>query len=167
MEIVCKGITDGRLDDIYGCKGTEFAEGRMPARSFPLEIRDAPAGTASYAVIFDDPDSVPVCGFKWIHWLVSGLRSRTLPEDASRTCDDIVQGVNSWYPEDVGDRMKASCYGGPYPPDREHIYVITVLALDFIPVLKKGFTYDELMKVTKGHVLATAKLNGAYSPRNA
>ena len=45
--------------------------------------------------------------------------------------------------------------------------MITVLALDFIPVLKQGFTYDELMKVTKGHVLATAVLKGAYSPRNA
>ena len=167
MEIVCKGIKDGRLDDIYGCKGTEFLYGHLPARSFPLEINGAPSGTASYAVIFDDPDSVPVCGFKWIHWLVSGLRKNSLPEDASRTCSDIVQGVNSWYQNGLDDRIRASCYGGPYPPDREHVYVITVLALDFIPVLKTGFTYDELMKVTKGHVLASASVKGAYSPRNA
>ncbi len=165
MDITSAAVNDGVLDERFGCNGQDFAPGDMPSRSFPLEIVGAPAGTASFAVIFDDPDSVPVCGFKWVHWLVTGLKTPKLPEDASRESDDIVQGVNSWYGRDVFDINAASRYGGPYPPDKVHTYVITVLALDFVPVLRTGFTYEDLEKVTKGHVLAKATLKCKYPPK--
>ncbi len=165
MEISSTAVKDGVLEERFGCNGQDFAPGDMPSRSFPLKIEGAPSGTASFAVVFDDPDSVPVCGFKWVHWLVTGLKSAELPEDASRECGDIVQGVTSWYQHGLDDRNAASRYGGPYPPDREHTYVVTVLALDFVPVLRTGFSYDDLAMVTKGHVLAKASLKCRYPPR--
>ncbi|AGI47983.1 conserved hypothetical protein TIGR00481 [Thermoplasmatales archaeon BRNA1] len=165
MDVSSPAFADGKLADKYGCKGTEFNAANMPSLSFPLKIEGAPAGTASFAIIFDDPDSVPVCGFKWVHWLVAGLQKNGLEEDASRKASGIVQGVTSWYGHGSDDRDLVSCYGGPYPPDRPHEYVLTVLALDFVPVLRNGFDYDTLMKVAKTHILAKATLKGVYSPR--
>ena len=165
MEISCSGIVDGVIEDRFGAKGTEFTYGGMSSRSLPVKIEDAPAGTASFAIIFDDPDSVPPCGFKWIHWLVAGLKKTELPENASQEDGSLIQGVNSWYGHGIDDRFKASFYGGPSPPDREHTYVLTVLALDFVPVLRTGFDIDELMRVSNTHVLAKAVVKGRYSPR--
>ena len=163
MIVESEAFEGGVIAEKYGKRGTEFGTGHMPALSFPLKISDAPAGTASFAIIFDDPDSVPVCGFKWVHWLVAGLKKTELPEDASRTDRDIIQGVNSWYPRDTDDKLKASFYGGPAPPNCPHTYVLTVLALDVIPALRSGFDYDTLMKVADTHILAKAVLKGTSS----
>lgn len=166
MQVESGGFRDGRIADEYGSKGTEFGAGGMPALSFPVKITGAPPGTASFAVVFDDPDSVPVCGFKWVHWLVAGLREPYLEEDASRNNGEIVQGANSWEGRGT-DRAGASAYGGPAPPDGEHTYVLTVLALDFEPVLRNGFRYEDLMKVVgSGHTLAKASIKGTYSPKD-
>lgn len=164
MDISSAGIVDGKILDRFGAKGSEFTYGGMPSRSLPVEIYGAPAGTASFALVFDDPDSIPPCGFKWVHWLVAGFRTTKLPENASQDDPRLVQGANSWYGHGVEDRFKASFYGGPSPPDREHTYVLTVYALDFVPVLRTGFTAEDLAKVSKDHVLAKATLKGRYSP---
>ena len=42
---------------------------------------------------------------------------------------------------------------------------LTVLALDFEPVLKNGFTVEDLNRVSKGHILAKASIKGVYSPK--
>lgn len=164
MEISSDGIVDGVIQDRFGSKGTEFASGDMPSRSLPLKIEGAPAGTASYAIVFDDPDSVPPCGFKWIHWVVAGLRKTELPENASREDTSLVQGCNSWFEHGIDDRSEASFYGGPAPPDKKHTYVLTVYALDFVPALRNGFKLDDLLKVSKDHILAKCTLKGTYSP---
>ncbi|MCQ2070006.1 MAG: YbhB/YbcL family Raf kinase inhibitor-like protein [archaeon] len=164
MDITSSAIVNGFIADKYGSKGTEFGPDGMPVLSFPLKIEGAPAGTASFAVVFDDPDAVPPCGFKWVHWLVAGLRRTELAEDSSRNDTDYVQGANSWYGHGIDEKDLASCYGGPSPPDKTHTYVITVTALDFVPVLRKGFSAADLKKVSEGHVLAKATLKAKYSP---
>lgn len=162
MIVESEAFEGGVIADKYGKRGTEFGVAGMPVLSFPLKISGAPSGTASFAIIFDDPDSVPVCGFKWVHWLVAGLKVPELAEDASRTDPDLIQGVTSWYLHGTDDRIAASSYGGPAPPDRRHTYVLTVLALDFIPALRKGFDYEALKKVSDSHILARAVLKGTY-----
>ena len=162
MIVECPAFEGGVIADKYGKRGSKFGAGGMPSLSFPLKISDAPAGTASFAVIFDDPDSVPVCGFKWIHWLVAGLKDGELEEDASRTRTDIIQGANSWYLHGTDDKAEASFYGGPAPPDRPHVYVLTVLALDFVPALRNGFDAETLNKIANTHILAKAVLKGRY-----
>lgn len=164
MIVESAAFADGKIADKYGAKGTEFGAGGMPALSFPLKISGAPAGTASYAIVFDDPDSAPLCGFRWVHWLVAGLKKQYLEEDASRLDAGLIQGANSWMDRGA-DRKGASAYGGPAPPDRPHEYVLTVMALDFEPALKNGFTLEDLNRVSKGHILAKATLKGVYSPK--
>lgn len=165
MKISSEAFVDGWIADKYGSKGTEFGAGGMPALSFPVKIEDAPAGTASFAIIFDDPDAVKVGGIRWVHWLVIGLKKPFLEEDASRKDGEIVQGANSWEGRGT-DRMGACAYGGPAPPDAAHEYVLRVLALDFVPALKKGFRKEDLLRVaTRGHVLADVEITGKYSPK--
>ena len=44
-----------------------------PSRSFPILVTDAPKEAKTLAVFFRDYDSVPVCGFTWIHRLAANL----------------------------------------------------------------------------------------------
>lgn len=165
MRVTTPAIVDGWLAEKYGCKGTDFVEGDMPSLSFPLRIEDAPAGTRCFALIFDDPDSVPVCGFAWVHWLAFGFTSPEIPENASQTLKDVVQGYNDWYRHGIGTKERASFYGGPYPPDRKHQYVMTVFALDSVPGLSTGYSKDDLRNAMNGHILAEAEIRGWYSPK--
>ncbi|MCQ2085428.1 MAG: YbhB/YbcL family Raf kinase inhibitor-like protein, partial [archaeon] len=161
------GIVDGWILDKYGIKGKDFIEGDMPSLSLPVKIEGAPAGTASFAIIFDDPDAIPVGGIRWMHWLAAGITITDIPENYSQDAKDVIaQGVNSWFPyAGLKDKLKACFYGGPAPPNATHTYVMKVLALDIVPALRNGFTKEDLLKVTEGHVLAEATLKGKYSPK--
>ncbi len=166
MRVVSKGIVDGRILDKYGSKGDHFSPGGMPSFSLPFEIIDPPKGTVSFAVILDDYDAVPVSGFTWIHWLVTDLNRVSLEENESVTSKDIIQGMNSWHScaSDLS-KEEATGYGGPSPPNGEHIYTLKVFALDLETGLKNGFMLNELMKAMDGHIIDHAQITGAYSPR--
>ncbi|MDR1691144.1 MAG: YbhB/YbcL family Raf kinase inhibitor-like protein [Candidatus Methanoplasma sp.] len=166
MKIESKGIVNGKIADRFGSKGTQFTEGGMPSYSLPLDITDPPEGTVSFAIVFEDHDAIPVCGFTWIHWTVSDLKRTSLDENESATAKDIIQGVNSFCScaSDL-TAEEASAYGGPDPPDKEHEYTLTVFALDKELGLKNGFFLNDMIKRMDGHVLAHAKIKGRYSPR--
>lgn len=166
MFIKSSAFIDGDIDDRYGGRGGVFI-GPMSTPSFPFEICEAPSGTITFAVIFDDPDAVGPQGFVWIHWLVSGLKKTSLPENASRTDVELVQGVTSWYPRRLDDQLASCFYGGPNPPDKPHVYSFRVYALDYDPGLKTGFTLDELLTAIEGHCLDSAELRGRYLPKSA
>lgn len=163
MRIASPAFADGKIADRYGAKGGVFV-GAMASVSFPFEIEDAPDGTVSFAAVFDDPDVVRLKGFPWHHWLLSGLRKTSLPEDASRTDGSLVQGVTTWFHQGRAERSESCFYGGPNPPDGPHRYVFTVYALDYLPGLRSGFEYEDLMKAVEGHTLAKAAIEGVYSP---
>lgn len=147
------GITDGVMDPKYGAKGEVNAEG-VPVVSLPLTIKDAPEGTAGFAVYMDDPDSKPLSGYNWVHWMAVNIKSGNIPEDFSRNAaGEAVQGKNDF--GGIG-------YGGPTPPDKDHTYVITVYALDSELPLKEGFSKTEFEQAIQGHVLASAYLEGIY-----
>ena len=152
MRVQSLGIVDGVILDKYGKRGDRDSKTRMPTLSFPLDILDAPVDTMSYAIVFDDPDSVPVCGFTWIHWLAITTNS-SLKENASMDDATLVQGKNSW---------GVNLYGGMAPPDRPHTYVVTVYALDCKLELDNGFTLDELYSSMKDHILDKCVLKGLY-----
>lgn len=163
MYVTSNGLdARGHWMDIYGKRGTQFGKDGMPTYSIPLEIHDAPAGTKSYVIIFDDMDAVPVCGFVWLHWLVANLTRTVLEENESMGAQDFVQGVNSRYSHDNMSREEASVYGGMVPPDRPHSYDLKVYALDAMRPLENGFFYNELCRAMAGHVLAEATLSGIY-----
>lgn len=136
--------------------------GGMPLRSFPFELSGVPEGTASLALTLVDHDSIPVCGFSWIHWCAAGIPAgvRSMPEDASRMGSfGMVQGRTSAASELGGshDPVATCRYNGPQPPDGTHVYTLKVYALDEEPELAEGFWMSELMRAMRGHVLASAE----------
>ena len=164
MRVTSTGVVDGAIMERYGAKGSEFIEG-MPSLSIPFEIVDAPEGTVSFAVILEDYDAVPVCGFDWIHWILCDLKRTSVSEGESRGSDDFTEGCNSWHGiGDVLSRETATGYGGMAPPDKTHRYTLSVYALDCELGLGKGFFLNELMFGMEGHVLDHAHLVGTYEP---
>ena len=137
-----------------------------PTRSFPFDIADIPTGTTALALAFIDYDSIPVCGFAWIHWtsvfrLPADCDGRlSVPEDASNLrAFGMTQGRNSSAAArgGAGNPQVACRYNGPQPPDRAHVYTLYAYALDDMPALAEGFWANELVWATKGHVFATAR----------
>lgn len=89
-------LENGLLADEYGKYAPASAIlADHPIKSFPISISDAPAATKSFALVFVDFDSTPVCGFTWIHWLAANIPATmtTIPANASRKlADQFVQG---------------------------------------------------------------------------
>ena len=152
MKIESNGIINGKILDKYGKRGKDKKFG-MPTLSLPLTIEDEPKGTKSFAIIFDDPDSVPVCGYVWIHWLVANLTKKTLKENDSLESFDFIQGKNSW---------NDNSYGGPCPPNCPHRYRLRVFALDTLLNLRGDFLLEQLEKEMKGHILEVSEIYGIY-----
>lgn len=166
MRVFSRGIVNWTIEDRFGSKGMQFTEKGMPNYSLPIDICDAPKGTVSFSIIMEDRDAIPVCGFSWIHWTVADLKKDALEENESISNKEIIQGVNSYHScaSDVSVN-EATGYGGPDPPNGEHVYEIAVYALDKELRLKNGFHMNELWKAMDGHVLASATVKGRYSPR--
>lgn len=165
MKVSSAALNQGVFDDRYGHRGHREKSGAMVTYSLPLEISEAPANTVSFAIVMEDKDAVPVCGFTWIHWLVANLKRTSLQANESIKATDFVQGTNSWSGKLGGlDRLSASFYGGMSPPDRTHLYEVHVYALDCELDLKRGFYFNELHHAMDGHILDCATLKGLYHP---
>ena len=152
MQIKSKGIIDRYILDKYGKRGKQQKFG-MPTLSIPFEIIDAPKETKSFVVIFDDPDSVEVCGYVWIHWLIANLKRTKVEEDESLSAYDFIQGKNSW---------NDNCYGGPCPPNKDHKYRLKAYALNDILNLRGNFSMTLLEKEMTGKIIDSATIYGIY-----
>ncbi|NCB48376.1 MAG: YbhB/YbcL family Raf kinase inhibitor-like protein [Clostridia bacterium] len=153
MKFISEGIKNGIIADKYGKRGKEFRFG-MPTLSFPFEIIDAPKGTKSFAIIFEDPDSQPFCGKIWVHWLIANLHRTSLGENESKTSNDFIQGTNTW---------NENCYGGPCPSDKPHKYKISVFALSENLRLFGNFSKTQLENEMKNKIIDTTVVYGVYS----
>lgn len=154
MAVSSSGIVDGVIADKYGKRGSQQING-APTLSIPLSILDAPEGTVCYAIQMIDPDSKPLCGYEWVHWLAVNIEGSELTENASIDLStDLIQGKN-----DFG----TTGYGGPTPPDKPHTYVIAVYALDAKVDLQNGFSKEEFDTAISGHVVAEVEITGSYS----
>lgn len=150
LRLQSDAFDDGeRIPGRHTCEGEDVSP--------PLAWEGVPEGTASLALVVDDPDAP---GTTWIHWVLYRLspdRAR-LPEDVAPTEElgDGVQGVN-----DFGD----SGWGGPCPPpgDGPHTYRFRLFALDVDPGLGPGASEEEMVSAVEGHVLAETVLTGTYS----
>ena len=154
----CAGIKDGKYADRYGKRGLRNRFG-MPIISPPVEMIDPPKNTVSYALVMEDKDAFPVCGFSYIHWTACNITTDSIPEDASRQ-GLFTQGVNSWFVS--APSKECACYGGMAPPNAPHIYEIHVYALDKLLDLTDGFLYNELYRAMDGHILAESTIKGIY-----
>jgi hypothetical protein len=136
-----------------------FAHGGMiPERyssrvSPPLEWKNVPAGTKSFALIMRNPDAER---WRYVHWVLLNIPADTryLPEGAGRRA--LVPGGSPG----VG------AYIGVMPPEdrRFNRYVITLYALDTVLASDStAFEIEQLEQLVAGHVLAKAELVGLFA----
>lgn len=163
MIVTSSAIKNGAFEDKYGKRGTEFSPNGMSTYSIPFEIKDAPEGTKSFAIVLEDKDAITASGFVWIHWLIANLERTSVAENESQTATDYVQGANSWASV-LGkfELDEASAYGGMAPPNCLHRYELIVYALDSKLDLKPGFRFNDLHFAMQGHILAQAVVMGTY-----
>ncbi len=119
-------------------------------RAPPLAWSDPPEGTASFALLVDDPDAP---GGTFTHWIAWGFGGETR-EHAEGSAAPF-EGQNGF-----GN----SGYGGPCPPrgDGPHRYVFRLFALDSELELSNGAGKAAFQDALEGKVLATAELVGIY-----
>jgi Raf kinase inhibitor-like YbhB/YbcL family protein len=141
-------VHEGDIPRRHTCDGADLSP--------PLVFSGVPAGTASLAVVCDDPDA---SGGVWDHFVLYNLSPGTpgLPEGlhgAERYPDGSLAGRNSW------GRLG---YAGPCPPRGTHRYYFTLYALDALLDLPPGATKADLLRAAKDHILAAATLMGRYT----
>jgi Raf kinase inhibitor-like YbhB/YbcL family protein len=141
----------GEIPAVHTCEGADTSP--------RLEWSGAPAATASFALVVDDPDAPDPAKPKmtWVHWVLYNL-----PASADHLLEAValsalpagaLEGTNDW---------KRTDYGGPCPPIGRHRYFFKLYALDVtLPDLNNP-TKAELEKAMSGHVLASAELIGTY-----
>lgn len=147
-------LENGLLPDKYG-KYSSVKIGGSPSVSFPIKIDGVPGNAKSLALIFLDHDSIPVCGFAWIHWLAVNIPAdiKEIPENASQDCAfGMIQGKSS------SSGVLKNRYGGPMPPDKTHTYTLTLFALDTDLKLSEGFSMQELNAAMEDHILDKAEV---------
>ena len=110
-------------------------------------------GIDSLALIMDDPDAMEAVGKVWVHWVVWNL---TWFADGKPHWDRYTkQGMTDF--GEVG-------YGGPAPPDKRHIYIFKLYALDTKLDLPDKSTKADVEKAMEGHIVDQATLTGTYAP---
>lgn len=167
MKIWSKNIVGNYLEEKFGANDKTMPNiNGMPTTSFHLEWEDLPSKTKSLAIIMDDYDAIPPTGFTWIHWVACNIDPslKELPVDASvKMKDKFVQGKNSWASGLLGNsQVIEPLFGGCAPPDKDHVYVLTVYALDTYLDLKNGFFKNELLHKMHGHVLEKKEMFFKY-----
>ena len=125
-------------------------------RSPPLAWPDPPEGTASFAVICDDPDAP---GRIWVHWVFFNISPDRRGLDEGIPSEGTLGDRSRHGKNDFGNLG----YGGPAPPrGKPHRYYFKLYALDTMLSLQPGAIKDDLLKAMKGHILAEGQLMGKY-----
>ncbi len=144
MKLTSTSFNDGeKLPAKYTCDGENISP--------QIEWHDAPSGTKSFVLIYDDPDA-PVD--TWDHWVLYNLPATTtsIPENVKTLPSGTKIGLNSW---------AKPVYGGPCPPSGEHRYIVHLYALDTALDLQKA-TSKQIYAAMEGSILEKATLTGLY-----
>ena len=132
----------GAIPTRHTCDGSDIS----PA----LDWEGAPRGTASLALILDDPDAR---GFThWVVYDIPGGSHGSLPEGLIPNA--LPQGRN-----DFG----RTGYGGPCPPSGTHHYRFTLWALSSRLNLSGTPSAAEVRTALTVKILAQTKLTGTYT----
>ncbi len=148
IKITSSAFEDGGLIPLkYTCDGEDISP--------PLQWDPVPDGTASIAVICDDPDA-PMG--TWVHWVLFNLPADTkelaenFPDDET-VPDGTRQGIT-----DFG----STGYGGPCPPSGTHRYFFKIYALDKKIELATIADKAKLLEAMEGHIIGQGQLLGKY-----
>lgn len=125
-----------------------------------LRIEDAPEGTASFALIIEDPDIPDVAKQSLGVDVFDHYVLYNVPADTT-----VIPAENSTVGT-AGKNTRNMGYTGPCPPKEyepsEHRYVFQLYALDAVLGLPEGATKTELKAAMEGHIIETAFLVGKY-----
>jgi Raf kinase inhibitor-like YbhB/YbcL family protein len=155
LKLTVSGYSDGgAIPEKYTCAATP------PGGSPQIDWSGAPAGTATFALIFHDGDVHPGKSFDDVtHWIAWNIPSTStgLPADVKGTADlpdGTHQGPNI---------ARQTGYMGPCPPPGlPHHYTLEVYALDTKLDLPAAAGRDDLEKALSGHILASGVYNGVF-----
>ena len=135
----------------HGCDGDDVS----PA----LAWSGAPDGTASFALVVQDPDAPDPAKPERIftHWVLYDLpvASGGLPENVAP--DTLPAGSRAGHND-----WKRGTWGGPCPPVGRHRYCFKLFALDTQLGDIGTPTRQELERALDGHIIETAELMGTY-----
>lgn len=141
-----------------------FKEGEMiPAHytvdgedvSPPLEWKDPPPGTKSFALTCDDPDAP---GGTFTHWVIFNIPPNLFhfPEAypvLKTQPNGTKQGTNDF--GNIG-------YGGPAPPSGAHRYYFKIYAVSTVLEMAEGSKKAALERALQRRILGEAQLMGKY-----
>ena len=157
--------SNGLLLDKYGKYAPKEAIYNKTRQSlFRLKLRTSLKKPNNCANPFDF-DSVPVCGFAWIHWIAANIPAAStveIPENASQKGGiQMIQGNNSTAGPLIGetDPLTTQHYIGPTPPDKTHDYWLDIYALDSKLDLKEGFWLNEFYHAAKPHIIERKRIS--------
>ncbi|MCF0217919.1 MAG: YbhB/YbcL family Raf kinase inhibitor-like protein [Malacoplasma sp.] len=174
MKAFSKNIdANGYMHQDFGgnCKKPDHFMDGNNVYSFHIGWSEIPINTKSIAIFYFDYDSIPVCGFPFLHWAVANIdpNIKELNENASVLMQDtLIQGKNSTYsPLFSQDHkpnlsLKTQLFVGSAPPNCDHIYTVKVYAVNKMLDLKNGFFVNELMNQLSGNVLDKAEFKFIY-----
>lgn len=133
------------------CEGTE----RSPA----LAWSGAPPGTASFALIVDDPDAPDPKAPKmtYVHWVLYNIPAGITALAGGMTRGTLPPGTR----EGITDG-KGTPYVGPCPPIGRHRYFFKLYALGVVLADLRTPTKTTLEIAMRPHVLEQATLMGTY-----
>lgn len=137
------------IPSTYTCDGNDMSP--------PLSWTGIPEGTASFALIMDDPDVPKELKSDGVfdHWTLFNIppEIREIPQGGSVG----VAGENS---------RREQKYTGPCPPPQyepsEHRYFFRLYALDTILDLPAGSSKIQVLAMMEGHIIGQAELVGKY-----
>jgi Raf kinase inhibitor-like YbhB/YbcL family protein len=148
----------------FGLTSAAFADGGTIPKRYTADGEDvspaltwhgAPPGTASFALVVEDPDAPHGLFTHWLIWNI-GAESRRLDEEIPNEPElaGMRQGENGF--GRIG-------WGGPSPPKGPpHRYVFRLYALDAKLPLPRGGQRVLFDRALEGHILGEAKLIATY-----
>lgn len=160
-------------NDYLADKYSKYADNNLkidgvPYVNFSFTVEDLDLEDKYLSWVLLDHDSNPVIQFSWIHWLVANYQVssqfETIPELLVESCKQYIGGKNSFYSPLASVTNEKVClnYGGPTPPDKDHVYTLVVYAHEEKLHLRDGFYYNQFLNGLDGisTKVATAKILG-------
>lgn len=119
----------------------------------PVEISGMPEGTATLALIVEDPDAPKGVFDHWVVW--------NIPPEKAAVAENSIPGISGH------NGYRKTGYAGPCPPSGSHHYHFKAYALDTGLDLPAGSAKQALLEAMEGHVLASGELVGIYRKTKA
>lgn len=133
----------------YSCE-SNLVQG-VPFINFPFKVEEIKPEYKYLSWVLIDHDANPVVNFSWIHWLVANYQVESavtvIPEMVYDTEKKLTRGNNSFSSPlaNIQDQKIYLGYGGPTPPDKDHVYTLELYAHEEELDLTDGFFYNQLL----------------------